>query len=223
MKQYIHTDETQQSSSETNTENTFKEDSLELATMTFKEKQRYKKERRNKRMATMTRKERILYIIQYYKWHFIIGLFAIICLAYTGKIIYRASQPTLLYLAIINNTDNTTINEYLPEAYRKYYNLDDKNHIEIRSDLYVSSTEDTTQVGTEMTDYQTIGYYNMYGKLDVIICDKEALQLYASSDDTTAIDLSMDTELYNQIKDNVITMSDPEGIKNDGRIICIVL
>lgn len=240
MKEYADTendlktddiDSTKDSSSQANKEKAtkeigddiYKEDALEMATMSFKEKMAYKKELRKKRMADMDSKEKAAYIISYYKWHFIIGLFAIVCLAYTGRVIYRATWPTLLELAIVNNTNTSEYSEYIPKAYRDYYDLDDKNYIEIYGDLTVSSTEDTTEVGLTMSNYQTIGYYNMYDMLDVIICDKEALNLFVSTDDTTAIDLSMDAELYQQIEDKVITMSDPKGIKNDGKPYTVAL
>lgn len=201
----------------------YKEDALEMATMTFKEKMAYRKELLQQRMAEMNSNEKFVYIIDYYKWHIIIGIFAIVCLAYTGKILYRATWPTLLELAIVNNTSTSNYNEYISEAYREYYDLDEKNFIEIYDDLSVSSAEDTTEVGLTMSNYQTIGYYNMYDMLDVIICDEEALKLFVSTDDTTAIDLSMDAELYSQIKDNVITMSDPKGIKNEGNPYTVAL
>lgn len=201
----------------------YKEDALEMATMTFKEKMAYRKELLQQRMAEMNSNEKFVYIIDYYKWHIIIGIFAIVCLAYTGKILYRATWPTLLELAIVNNTSTSNYNEYISEAYREYYDLDEKNFIEIYDDLSVSSAEDTTEVGLTMSNYQTIGYYNMYDMLDVIICDEEALKLFVSTDDTTAIDLSMDAELYSQIEDNVITMSDPKGIKNEGNPYTVAL
>ena len=49
------------------------------------------------------------------------------------------------------------------------------------------------------------------------------MQLFVSTDDTTAIDLSMEKELYHQIEDYVITMSDPKGIKNDGNPYTVAL
>ena len=220
MKEYA---DTEKKTSDIIEDDVYKEDALEMATMSFKEKIAYKKELQKKRMADMDQKEKKSYIINYYKWHFIIGLFVIVCLAYTGRVIYRATWPTLLELAIVNNSDTSKYNSYIPEAYREYYNLDNKNFIEIYGDLSVSATENTTEVGLTMSNYQTIGYYNMYDMLDVIICDKEALNLFVSTDDTTAIDLSMDKKLYEQIKDNVITMSDPKGIKNDGKPYTVAL
>lgn len=204
-------------------QDSFKENALEMATMTFKEKTEYKKRIHQQRMSDMDKKEQFTYMIRYYKWHFIIGLFAIVCLVYVGKVIYHATWPTYLELAIINNTDSSTCNTYIPGAYRQYYNLDEKNYIEIYGELEISATEDTTEVGMTMSNYQTLGYYNLYDMLDVIICDKEALKLFVSTDDTTAIDLSMDNELYSQIEEYVITMSDPNGVKNDGKPYTVAL
>ncbi|MBO5089164.1 MAG: hypothetical protein J6C01_10845 [Lachnospiraceae bacterium] len=199
-------------------EDEYKEDSLEMATMTFRERMNYKKELQRKRIAKMDSKEKRSYILNYYKWHIIIGLFAVVCLAYAGRVIYRMTWPTLLELAIVNNYNETDPTKYITDSYREYYELDDKNFIEIYGSLNdITATEDTTEVGLTMSNYQTIGYYNMYDMLDVIICDEAALHLFVSTDDTTAIDLSMDTDLYKQIEDYVITMSDPKGIKNEGK------
>ena len=212
------------SSKELPEEDDFRENALEMATMTIKERMNYKKELRKKRLSQMDTKEKYSYIINYYKWHIIIAIFAIVCVGYVGRVVYRMSWPTLLELAIVNNENETAPTEYITDAYREYYQLDDKNFIEIYPDLKdITSTEDTTEVGLTMSNYQTIGYYNMYDMLDVIICDQEALNLFVSTDDTTAIDLSMDEELYKQIEEHVITMSDPKGIKNDGKPYTVAL
>lgn len=202
----------------------YQENALELATMTVKEKIKYKLDSQKKHLEKMDTKEKRSYILNYYKWHIVIGIFAIVCLAYIGRVVYRMTWPTLLELAIVNNYNETDPTEAITNSYREYYQLDDKNFIEIYSDLKdITSTEDTTEVGLTMSPYQTIGYYNMYDMLDVIICDKEALQLFVSTDDTTAIDLSMDADLYKQIEEYVITMSDPKGIKNDGKPYTVAL
>ncbi len=225
MREYAdqNPDENLNSKESESNEDNFKEDALELATMSFKEKMSYKNQLHKNRMADMDKKEKLSYLINYYKWFFIVGVLAIICLAYTGRVIYRATWPTYLELAIVNNTTDFNFQSYVSSSYRTYYSLDEKNFIEIYNDLSVSEQEDTTEVGLTMSNYQTIGYYNMYDMLDVIICDKEALNLFVSTDDTTAIDLSMDKALYDQIKEHVITMSDPNGIKNDGKPYTVAL
>lgn len=198
-------------------EDLYTEDALALAGLSFKEKIAYKRQLYKKRIATMGTKEKISYTIGYYKWYFLGVVLLLVCLGWGVRTAYRTTLPTVLSVAILNDPYNETVADYIPEAFREYYQLDNKNFFNIYTSLFVSSTEDTTEIGTAMTDYQKIGYYNMYDMLDAIIGDEEALTLYATSDDTTAIDLSMDEELYEQIKDHVVTMSDPTGVKNDGK------
>lgn len=198
-------------------ENLFAEDALALSGLSFKEKLAYKRQLYKKRLSTMETKDKIFYTIRYYKWYFISLVAIIICLSWTGRAIYRSTLPTVLNVAILNEGFNDTVQDYIPEVFRDYYQLDNKNFIKVYTDLFVSSTEDTSATGTTMTDYQKLGFYNMSDMLDVIIGDEEALTLYASSDDTTAIDLSMDADLYKKIEAHVVTMSDPNGVKNDGK------
>ncbi|MCM1497009.1 MAG: hypothetical protein NC124_00920 [Clostridium sp.] len=193
------------------------EDSLALAGLSFRQKTAYKHNLYKKRIADMNTKEKISYTVFYYKWHFVFFVSLFIIIGWGIRTAYRTTLPTVLSVAILNDPYNHTAADYIPDAFRQYYQLDQKNFFKVYTDLFVSSTEDKEEFGQTMTDYQKIGYYNMYDMLDAIIGDEEALTLYATSDDTTGIDLSMDDSLYQQIKDRVITMSDPNGIKNDGK------
>lgn len=193
------------------------EDSLALAGLSFRQKIAYKHNLYKKRIADMNTKEKISYTIFYYKWHFVFFVSVLIIAGWGIRTAYRTTLPTVLSVAILNDPYNHTAADYIPDAFRQYYQLDQKNFFKVYTDLFVSSTEDKEELGKTMTDYQKIGYYNMYDMLDAIIGDEEALTLYATSDDTTGIDLSMDDALYQQIKDRVVTMSDPNGIKNDGQ------
>lgn len=195
----------------------YKEDALALAGLSFKEKLTYKNEIYKNRISSMSTKEKINYTIGYYKWYFLGTALFLICICWGIRTAYRTTLPTILGVAILNGSYNETAVDYIPDAFRNYYHLDNKNFFNIYTDLFVSSTEDTEETGTTMTDYQKIGFYYMNDILDVIICDEEALALYISSEDTTAIDLCVDEELYDQIEDYIITMSDPSGVKNDGK------
>ena len=196
-------------------EDLYKEDSLALVGLTLKERIAYHKELYNKRTANMEKKEKFIYTIGYYKWFFIAFLALLVCLAWTGKTIYKASFPQALRVAIINDLNDTATN-YIPQTFRDYYGLDEKNRVTVYTNL-IMAPEDTEKMDTMMTPYQTIGYYNTTDMIDVIIGNETALEIYASSDDTTAIDLSMDADLYEQIEEYVVTLSDPKGIKNDGQ------
>lgn len=193
----------------------YREDSLALVGLSLPKKLAHYHKHYKKQTADMDKKEKAIYTIHYYKWHFLGLLLLLVCLGWTGKIVYRAALPKVLRVAVLNTKGETTA-DYITETFRGYYGLNNKNTITIYSDLWVQSIKDATEAGYTMNDYQTIGYYNMHNMIDVIIGDGAALRVYSSSDDTTAIDLSMDAALYKQIEEYVVFRSDPMGIKNDG-------
>lgn len=195
----------------------YREDSLELATLTQKERIRYRYERYKERIADMPFKTKLFYTIDYYKWYFAGLLLVLLLVAFSVKVIYNMSLPTPLRIAIVNSTDAETPQVYIPKAYRAYYNLDDKNDFQIYSNLCITAEKEDTQIGVTMSDYQTLGYYNMNDMIDAIIVDETALKMYVSSDDTTAIDLSMDEALYKQIEEYTVTLTDTSGVKNEGK------
>lgn len=199
------------------TEDLYKENALDLAVMTKKEKRKLKKETFKKRLETMSMPQRVLYTIRYYKWYGFGVLALLLLIRFAIVTAYNATRPTELYLALLNDNYNTTATEYIQNEYRQYNHLGDNNFIKIYNDLTFESSDKLEEVGIMMNAYQQVGYYNMYDMLDVIIGDEEALKVYTWSDDTTAIDLSMDTELYEQIKDHVVTLSDESKRKNDGK------
>lgn len=197
-------------------EDLYKEDSLSLVGLSLLKKLAHYHKQYQKQTADMEKKEKAIYTIHYYKWHFLGLILLLVCLGWTGKTVYRATLPKVLRVAIVND-HNDTATEYIPQSFRSYYGLSDKNIITVYSDLDVQSIKEATEVGYTMNDYQTIGYYNTHNMIDVIIGNGSALRVYSSSDDTTAIDLSMDADLYKQIEEYVVFRSDPMGIKNDGQ------
>lgn len=197
-------------------EDLYREDSLALVGLSLPKKLAHYHKQYKTQTADMEKKEKITYTIHYYKWYFLGLLLLLVCLTWTGKTIYRASLPKVLRVAIIND-HNDTATDYIPQSFRSYYGLNDKNSITVYSDFDIQSIKESTEMGYTMNDYQTIGYYNMHNMIDVIIGNGTALRVYSSSDDTTAIDLSMDADLYEQIEEYVVFRSDPMGIKNDGQ------
>lgn len=198
-------------------EESYKEDSLALVGLSPKEKLAYYRKDYQQRTASMEKKEKFLYTLQYYKWYFLGALVLLVCLCWVGKTVYKATLPVELRVAILNDTENTKAKDYISKSFREYYHLGKRNRFTVYTDLEVSPVENVNEVGLTMNDYQTIGYYNTTNMIDVIIGDRNALRVYASSDDTTAIDLSMDEGLYSQIEEHVVTMTDSKKVKNEGK------
>ena len=201
----------------TKTEDLYKEDALALVGLSPKEKLAYYRKDYQQRTASMEKKEKFLYTLQYYKWYFLGALVLLVCLCWVGKTVYTATLPVKLRVAILNDTENTKAKDYISKSFREYYHLGKRNRFIVYTDLEVSPIENVNEVGLTMNDYQTIGYYNTTNMIDVIIGNRNALRVYSSSDDTTAIDLSMDEELYSQIEEHVVTMTDSKKVKNEGK------
>lgn len=195
----------------------YTEDSLELAGMSFWARNKYRDTQFRNRLKNMQGKQKVKYFFQYYKFTFIgLGVALVICLI-AGNMIYKALLPEVLQIAIVNQEyDSDAVNEYIINSFREYYDLDNKNYFSVYKELSVSANEDPEAMGLQMTSYQTIGYYNVHNMVDIIICDSEALETFKWSDDTTAIDLAMDKELYSKVESHVVMLKDDNKIKNNG-------
>lgn len=198
-------------------ENLFSENALELSSMSRKERRTYKKDLRKKRLASMEGKEKWKYVVRYYKWHFLGTIFACIICICIGKSIYTSTLPTELLVAVTNDGMNLVCERYIPEAFREYYGLDDKNIIQVFDDLKIENAEDVTIQESMLTDYEKMVVYISSDRLDAIIGDENTLDYYRSTGDIAIIDQCMDDSLYGAIKDYIVEASDDTGYMNDGK------
>lgn len=201
----------------------------ELAKEEANEQEEHKQEvnERKQYFAEMTTKQKLAYIFQYYTWHMIGIVVAVVVLIVIGKTVYHASQPTVLNLAFINNNGEVAMQDYVRESYREYYGLNDKNHINIYCNFNKSSNGETMyEEGASLDDESSLymqspadeamGYAMTVTVLDAMICDEKALELYASAEETAAIENVIPEELYKKIEDKVVIKSDPNKVKLGG-------
>lgn len=198
-------------------EDLYAENALELSGMTSKERRAFKKQLQKKRLGTMDAREKRSYIVHYYKWHFIAGIFCVFLLYWLGNIIYTASLPTELIVAITNDGTNAVAEEYIPDAFRDYYNLDHKNTIQIFTNLTIDNADDVAIRQNTLTDYEKIIAYITSDKLDAIIGNQMTLDYYRSTGDIALIDTCLDDKLYGQIKEHIIMATDNSSYINDGK------
>lgn len=196
----------------------YTEDSLEAASLGFFGKMKYKKQQFKNNTANMTFAGKIKYTFSFYWFEMVVAAVFVVIAVIAGNLIYRASLPDLLHVAIINQYyDDDTVNKYIASEYRNYLGADDKNVVTVYKNMSVSANEDPEFLTVVLTDYQTLGHYNLNNMLDVMICDEDALQVYAWSEDTTMIHIAMDEELYDKVKDHAVMLTDKNKIKNDGK------
>lgn len=198
-------------------EDLYSENALEMSSMSAKERRAYKKELRSKRLEAMEGKEKRRYIIQYYKWYFI-GAVAAVFLCYVfGRTIYTATLPTELMVAVTNDGTNAVCEQYIPDAFRKYYQLGKKNTIQIFDNLTIEDADDVTIQESTLTDYEKIIVYISSDRLDAIIGNEDTLNYYKSTGDIAMVDQCMDEDLYQEIKDHIVKVTDDTQYMNDGK------
>lgn len=177
--------------------------------------------------AEMDKKQKIEYIFTYYKWHMIGVIVLVFAVIAIGKTVYHASLPTVLNLAFINNNGDGVNQEYVVDAYREYYDLGTRNHINLYCDFNKNANGDVAidenaSLEEEMAYYaqspadEAMAYAITATVLDAMICDEEAMELYVSAEETTAIDNVLPEDIYKQIEDKVVIKSDPNKVKFDG-------
>lgn len=198
-------------------DNLFSEDALEMASMSAKERRAYKKELRKKRLDSMEGKEKRKYILYYYKWYFIGVVFAIAMCIYIGKTIYTASLPTELIVAVTNDGTNAFCEQYIPDAFREYYQLGDKNTIQVFDNLTIENPDDVRVQESTLTDYEKIMVYISSDRLDAIIGNSDTLNYYKSTGDIAIVDQCMPEELYQQLESYIVDVTDSTGYMNDGK------
>ena len=207
-------------------ENLYSENSLELAGLSFKEKLAYKKELNQKRLATMNKGEKRKYILRYYKWHFIGCILGIICIFLLGHTIYRATLPEALSIAITHENGDSDALTYLPDAFREYYHLEEKEIINVITNLrIVNSLEDSTSTTDELdassnrtlSDNRQLMIYVNADTLDAIIGDETTLDYCASSGDLNMVQNCLSDDLYKKFEDYMVITTDETGYLNGGK------
>lgn len=233
MRQYINEDNisTENSAAEATVEgvsveenglDTIGEDSLEMESLGFKETLAYKFDKQKQLFAEMNGKQKIKYIFQYYKWHIIIAVILVVSIWEIGKGAYQSTFPNLLDLAFINHDGKATMYDYTVDAYREYYNLDTKNHINVYCNLYKTLDDEDVMTTTSPMN-EAMAYSTLLSTLDVMIGDEKALEIYISNTDTVAVDSVLPEDLYKKVEDKAVIKADPYKNKCEGEPYVVAL
>ena len=132
------------------------------------------------RLKHMSVKDKIWYILEYYKFHIIAIILFISMLWVIGSSIYRQSFTTRLTLAIVNDYSggNSSI-EPLENSLKDALGCGKKDLIEINSGLFINAD------GSQSSEYSyasmaKIAALAAGGDLDIIIADAKTLEHYES-------------------------------------------
>lgn len=150
----------------------------------------------------MTFREKVDYIITYYKFPIITALIAAAVLISTVVNRLNRKEP-VLYTAFANVVIGETLHEQLTDEYLRYAGKTAKQGITVYEGLYIS--DDPATVDHQIayaSKLKLLGAVNTR-QLDVVLMNKEAYDLFSSSGFLCNLDelMKTDPKLYQQLSD----------------------
>ncbi len=151
------------------------------------------KEERNKILKEGTFKEKLKYFWDYYKWHTIGGIAAVVCVIWIAYDVTHQDE-SLLYVALINCSSVYDTSEYV-SGVEDYLGVESGQAITIESSLDV--TDDTTAY----TSYEVIAVRIASNEMDVMVADEEFISDYAQEDSLIDLTTVMSEEQLERYSD----------------------
>ena len=118
-------------------DDSYREDNLEMKTMSFRERRAVRKARREKEMEGMTRMERVSYLLYYFKTPIIFTVGGILIVSLLLISIIMGKRPVILSVACINVPGSVEITEASFEDYAANSNLAYEGSIKLDATVYL--------------------------------------------------------------------------------------
>lgn len=150
----------------------FREDSLEIAMLSRKERRKYRKKKLRETLSLMTPGEKFKYLVYYYKWPVIITLAVLLIAALAGRTLYMNSRPVALSYAIVN-ADSETLQVDFVEDYLQSFHLEKGYQVHANTG-FRTATE--TDAGYDDDDYVQFSLLCRDQYYDVILTDKAGME-----------------------------------------------
>lgn len=175
------------------------EDSLELATMSRKERRAVKKNRYKETTSGMTKTQKFQYFLYAYKMEILLPFMVLICVGLIAFAFLRNRRPVALSYAVVNCEDLDVLDtSAIDEDYMNYYGFDNKYQLssvlDLNYDLNTSSSE-TVKDGESgnYIAFPTLCRENYY---DVIITNRAGLEYLSYNSIIYPIDEALSADLY---------------------------
>ena len=199
------------------------EDNLELYKMSPAERRKAKKERFRKNTEGMTKKEKMAYLIYYYKWPVILGALFLFVTIYATISIYNNSRPIALGYAIVNSSDPDHVNQAVLDEYMDYYGFDKGYQIMDDKEVRMSYEEyiELSSQGNidNNTDYSQFPLLCWNGYYDIIFTDKAGLEYCSRESVIEPLDSAFTKDLNDIIYSNYNDLLVEAPDYNDNSVI----
>ncbi|MBR6172730.1 MAG: hypothetical protein IKQ49_06120 [Eubacterium sp.] len=190
----------------------FKEDKLELATMTAKERRAVKKARREKEMEGMNRGQRFKYLLYYYQWPLIVTTMVAGCIIWLIVALATSKPPVAISAAFLNADSEKEITEDLLSTYMKEANINSTYRavaegFHLSMDTLMQDISDNMN-NPDFTRFPALARDSYY---DIVITDKGGLDYLSYNDLAKYPDYVLPQDMLEALKDREAKATDAYG------------
>ncbi len=155
-----------------------KDDKLEMAFLSKKERRKVKRERFKEQWSGMSGKEKFIHFKEYYLWKVVFIAFLIVFAAFGIKLMKDNSRPVALSYAVLNSPNHYEVNTDALEAlYREHYDLSDRYVFNCLLDVTMDpKTFDANYYAdSNAPEYSSFPVHCANNYFDIIISDRKGI------------------------------------------------
>lgn len=160
------------------------------------------------KLRSMSKKDRIWYIWEYYKFHILGILLAFIMLFNIGAALYRSTFDTVLHCYFLNSQSPELNLASAEEGFASYAGLNEKQLLTLESG---SASFDASAGELEYAVLAKITALVMSHDLDIIIGDTASANHYASLNGFADLETILPEDLSARLKDRFYYAKDMDG------------
>lgn len=178
--------------------------------MSIKENLKQEAASERSKLASMSTKDKIWYIWEYYKFHIFGVILLVAAIITVGGILHNRSIKTQMFCVILNNKNmECNTEEYLEQGYGEYIGVGKKDKIVIDSSMYVTYDDTITEFGYASLAKLTALMSNK--DLDVMIADPASIDHFAEIGGFANLEEVLPADLTELLKDDFYYTKDENG------------
>lgn len=161
------------------------------------------------KLKRMSFRDKVWYIWEYYKFH-ILGVIGVLLVLYVvGTSMYRSTFDTVFSCVYINNHSEQELNtDIVTKDFREHLGLNDKQLISTES-MYISYGQAATEFS--VASMAKISALVAAKELDIMICDQENFEHYASLDGFCDLEATLPEDVLALVEDRIVYADTESG------------
>lgn len=164
------------------------------------------------KLRSMNFQDKLWYIWNYYRFHMVAAVLAIVVAVNVGTVVYHGTFHTALHCMIINSRDEEGFQaEPLEQDFASWVGMGKKDEI-ISETTFLAFGDDASEyIYASMAKISALVAAK---DLDVMICDEETLDHYSSMDGYLDLEAVLPEDLLNVVKDRLYYTENGDGTRH---------